>query len=89
MSKQILSLQNDWEEIKRGFQRHFQQQNIEIEEDKITYRKNGEHLEINRDGKVLAGMPLHTNEIEKAQEIVLTNSQVKIISENSNYTFRR
>ena len=89
MSKQILSLQNDWEEIKRGFQRHFQQQNIEIEEDKITYRKNGEHLEINRDGRVLAGRPLHTNEIEKAQEIVLTNSQVKIISENSNYTFRR
>lgn len=89
MSKQALSLQNDWEQIKEEFQEHFREKNLEIEEEKLKYERSGEHLTIIKDGRVSAGMPLHSNELQNAKEIDFTDSGVKVISEKSTYEFRR
>ena len=89
MSKQALSLNDDWKEIKEKFRKHFKDKNLEIENEKIKYRKSGEHLEINRNGELSAGMPLHANSLENVEKIKISDSEIKIISKNSEYTFRK
>ena len=84
-----MSLTDDWQEIKEKFRDHFREKNLKIEDERIKYGKHGEHLEINRNGEVSAGMPLHANSLQKAEKIEISDSEVKIRSENSEYTFRR
>jgi len=84
-----LNLQNDWRQIKEKFQDRFKEKNLEIEEEKLKYERSGEHLTIEKDGRVSAAMPLHSNELQNAKEIVFTDSGVEIISEKSTYVFRR
>ena len=89
MSTQTLNLQSDWEEIAERFRSHFKNDFIDISEEKIEYSKPGEHLIIRKDGTVSAGMPLHSNEVQEAEKVEFVDSGVKIVSENSEYTFRR
>jgi len=89
MSEQTLSLQDDWEQLKKAFRTHFRDKNLEIDENMINYSDSGEHLEINRDGTVSGGMPLHKNKMENVKKIQISDSEIKIISETTEYTFRR
>ena len=89
MSTQTLNLEDEWHEIKEEFRNHFKYSNVEIEKQIIRYSRSGEHLEIGKDGSVSAGMPLHENEIQKVKRIQITDSEIKIYSENSEYIFRR
>jgi len=89
MSEQTLSLPNDWEQLKKAFRTHFRVENLEIDENMINYSGSGEHLEINRDGTVSGGMPLHENKMENVKKIQISDSEIKIISETAEYTFRR
>jgi len=89
MSKQSLSLQNDWNQIKEAFRTHFNDKNIEIDEKVINYSGTGEHLEIHRDGTVSGGMPLHESQMRNVEEIKILDSEIKIKSETTEYTFKR
>lgn len=89
MSRQILSLQDDWEEVRERFRDHFDPENLEIGDEKVKYSSSGEHLEIRRDGELSAGMPLHSNEMENADRIEISESEVKVFSRDGKYAFRR
>jgi hypothetical protein len=89
MSKQTLNLQDDWERIKEKFREHFGGRNLEINSDRIKYSRSGEHLEIKRNGEASGAMPLHSNEMEDANQIQISDSEVRIYSNSSEYIFRR
>ncbi|MFB6242186.1 MAG: hypothetical protein ABEJ36_05305 [Candidatus Nanosalina sp.] len=82
-------MKDDWKKIKEKFREHFEQRNIVIERERMEYSKSGEHLEIKRNGEISGAMPLHSNKMEKANRIQISNSEIKIISEDSKYSFRR
>lgn len=71
-----------------NFVEHFGEQ-AEVSESHLRYEKTGEYLEISKDGKVQAGMPLHGNEIKDVESVEFEDSEVKIVAENSTYIFRR
>lgn len=89
MSKQSLSLQDDWEQLKKAFRTHFRDDDLEIDKNMINYSGSGEHLEIHRDGTVSGGMPLHENKMENVKQINISDSEIKMISKTTEYTFRR
>lgn len=89
MSKQIFSLKNDWKQLKKEFSNHFKKENVEKNEKRIRYEKSGEHLQISKNGSVSGKMPLHSNKIENVSEVELSESEIKVISEDSSYIFRR
>ena len=88
MSRQLLDLNKDWSKIKEKFREHFQERNIKITENQLKYEKSGEKLILNRNGEVKGSMPLHESEF-KAYEVIFRENEVKLISDDSKYVYRR
>lgn len=84
-----LDIQKDWEAVKKQFREHFKGSGVKEEEDRIIYRKSGEKLAVSRNGEVSGKMPLHTTEIEDAEEIAFRDSEVEIFSGETRYVFGR
>lgn len=88
MSEQALSL-DEWSKVREAFRNHFNDQNIEVQDEKCRYSRNGEHLAIQKDGEVSGAMPLHENKFSQAEKVIFRDSEIEIKSENSAYKFRR
>lgn len=89
IQQKVFDLEDDWMELKQSFQKRFDEENLEINDQQIEYQRSGEHLRMSRDGKVSGGMPLHSNEIENAEKIKVSDSEIEVISKNSHYSFKR
>ena len=88
MSRQLLDLNKDWSKIKEKFREHFQVRNINITDNQLKYEKSGEKLVIDRNGEVTGSMPLHESEL-KASEVIFRENEIKLISDDSKYVYRR
>jgi len=88
MSRQSLSLNREWDEVKKEFKRHFKDEDIKYDERSIKYSKSNERLIISKNGYVKGEMPLHQVDFN-ASKIVFKQSHVKLFSESSEYIFRR
>ena len=88
MSRQTLSLDNDWKKIVEEFKNHFSESKVTVEDDRVAYSSGSERLEISKSGEVYGAMPLHQAEL-RAEEIIFEEDQIEIVSGEHNYIFRR
>ena len=88
MSRQTLSLDNDWKKIVEEFKNHFSESEVNLEDDRVVYISGSERLEISKSGEVYGAMPLHQAEL-RAEEIIFEEDQIEIVSGEHNYIFRR
>ena len=83
-----LDLNNNWNEVRKEFEEHFSEKFTDINENLLTYSKSGEKLIIEKNGKIRGEMPLHAASF-KASKICFEQNQIRFISDNSEYIYKR
>ena len=78
----------DFGKISSKFEKHFPKRDINIEKDELEYESGSASLKISKNG-VEGEMPLHSFKSDSFKEIIFSEKEVKIVTDEVDYIFRK
>lgn len=80
---------NDWKKLAESFRKHFRSSETSIKDERLVFQDSSATLEITKDGKAVAEMPLHSFNTDNVERVSFSDESVELNGEEFNYRFRK